>query len=105
MKETKKEKLAREYHSTERIEWVKAQPCVACGEAGHHLREAHHTRNGGLSRKAGYETIVPLCHVCHYEYHALGRDTFRKRAFITKTWAELAAETHARWLEYLEGME
>ena len=30
-----------------------------------------HTVTGGTGRKAGYETIVPLCHRCHdwYDLH------------------------------------
>ena len=105
MPETRKQKRDREYGSAERLEFVKALPCVACGAVGRQLRECHHTRVDGTARKAGYKTIVPLCFGCHTRYHAEGRDTFRERMGIDKTWAELAAETEAAWLEYSEGLE
>ncbi len=116
MKETKAEKkrakFAREYHSEERVEWVSKQPCCACGYDGPVPRDNSHVASGGMGRKADYDKIVPHCVNrpldggveigCHSAYHALGRDRLRAIFNVSSTWAELAAETEARWLEYLE---
>jgi len=53
----------RVYGSKERVEWVQSLPCLACGKGP---SENAHTENGGMGRKAGYATIVPLCP----EHHA-----------------------------------
>ncbi len=113
--EKKRAKFAREFGSVERVEWVHEEPCVVCGYAGPKPRDNHHTKGDGTSRKGPYESIVPLCKSrwnanlgmvvpgCHTLVHSEGVDTFRERRGITKEWAELAAETQSRWLEYLEG--
>ena len=58
-KQRKAKNWTRSYHSEERVEWVKRQPCAKCGVVGY--SQNAHTEGGGMGRKAGYDTIVPLC--------------------------------------------
>jgi hypothetical protein len=51
------------YGPPERIRWVASLRC-ACGCGGTPCENAH-TTNAGLSRKAGYDTIIPLTPKCH----------------------------------------
>lgn len=63
--------FARCYHSKERVAWVKSLPCVICAGLSPFIaavtgpRDNAHTESGGAGRKAGYETIVPLCRNHH----------------------------------------
>lgn len=58
---TKKD-FARIYGSKARVEWVKRQPCVACGVVGY-SENAHVAPKGeaGTGYKADAKWIVPLC--------------------------------------------
>lgn len=56
----RKREFARCYGSKARVEFVKSLPCAACKVQGH-SSNAHLLGNGGLSRKADYTTIGPLC--------------------------------------------
>jgi hypothetical protein len=58
----KKRAFVRAYHSVERVEWVKRQPCAACGIVGH-SHNAHCPPKGeaGTSYKADSKWIAPLC--------------------------------------------
>ncbi len=81
----KRREFARAYHSAERVEWVKALPCVACGVVG--FSENAHVASGGAGRKADASQIVPLCshdtpygsYGCHRSLHNLGHKTFELR--------------------------
>jgi hypothetical protein len=111
-KKRKPSEFARIYGSKERVAWVKAQPCVVCGRGP---CENAHTEVGGIGYKAGYETIVPLCFQtttrrvggitfesigCHRALHNMGRLSFQ--FFNRVDLSTLAAETHTRWLAYLQ---
>lgn len=48
------------YGSRKRVEAIKAMPCTVPNCPGGPCHNAH-TENGGMGRKAGWETIVPLC--------------------------------------------
>ena len=85
--------FARIYGSKARVRWVKAQPCVSCGEGP--CQNAH-TKNGGMGRKADYDTIVPLCFPCHDEFH---HGILRASK---EWWAEQARLTEIRWTRYAE---
>ena len=61
--------FARVYGSKARVEWMRAQPCVACGQGP---CETAHTKSGGVGRKADYHDTVPLCVSCHRLQHAKG---------------------------------
>ena len=54
--------FARCYGSKERVQAIKALPCWNCRKR--HAENAH-TESGGTGRKAGWETVVDLCGVCH----------------------------------------
>jgi hypothetical protein len=90
---------ARAYGADERLSWVKAQPCVVCGSVtytdGEPDNHNHHTKNGGMSRKADAATIVPLCHTDHRLYHD-GRMAQYDKDF----WARKAKETEGAWKLY-----
>ncbi len=48
------------YGSPARRKWIKTLPCSACGVVGY-SEGAHVLGNGGMSRKADYDTQAPLC--------------------------------------------
>jgi len=95
---------ARVYGDEARQAWLRARPCIVCGAGP---VELHHTRNGGLSRKADAATLVPLCARHHREYHDTG--IVRARVWMpfilshewityTKHWfRKKAAELDAKW--------
>lgn len=88
--------FARVYGSPERAEFVKGLPCCACGRWP---SDNHHTENGGMSRKAGYLTIVPLCGMCHRLLHNVGKKSFETRYGLSlPTQAKL---TEMLWQRYL----
>lgn len=87
--------FSRIYGSKARVRWVKASPCVCCdAETGRNHN--HHTENGGMGRKADYDTIVSLCPTCHTEHHS---GVFKGSK---EWWASKAAETERQWREVAE---
>lgn len=86
-------KFAREYHSAERVQWIAAQPCIVSGAGP---CENVHVKGDGMSRKAGYEHIVPMTTHWHRELHRTGVRSFAEIHRID--FAKAAAWTHARWL-------
>lgn len=80
----------------ERIQWMHWQPSVVSGRVP--CVNAH-TANGGKSRKAGYQTIVPLTYVEHQELHQHGVDTFGLKYGVDLV-AE-AVKINDRWEQYL----
>lgn len=66
--------FARCYGSKARVAWIKSMPCIACSGL-HPLfgmtagpSDNAHTAHDGMGRKAGYDTIVPLCRNHHRRY-------------------------------------
>ncbi len=104
------------YHSLDRVVFVNHLPCASCGAEPTAYEDRDfveisnaHTRNGGMSRKGGYKTIVPLCvrlfgPGCHGRQHQHGwsvlpaLDTPGKRQ-------SAAARTEAAWLASLPPTE
>ncbi len=95
--------FARIYGSKERVAWVKSQPCVYCnalspffGESQRGPSHNAHTVTGGMGRKAGFETIVPLCasHHRRYDEHLKPFDDPDLRHILKTIWARSIA---ARW--------
>lgn len=68
-KPRKPSEYARIYGSRERVAWIKSLPCMECG--GTPCENAHIT-TGGMGRKAGADTIVPLCPKHHRLQHVKG---------------------------------
>jgi hypothetical protein len=89
----KAKEWARAYESPERVEWIKALPCVVCGKRP---SENAHTVTGGMSRKANADTIVPLCKAHHRELHKAGRRTFEAK-HGTGDLLELARGIDMQW--------
>lgn len=60
------------YHSKERVLFVKGRGCLYCrmtfGQPVYPNVHNAHTESGGSGRKAGYETIIPLCATHHSAY-------------------------------------
>lgn len=88
----KAEKFAREYGSAERVDWVRRQPCVACG---HGPSENAHVRTGGMGRKADACWVAPICTPCHATLHRIGAKSFEAAHQIDLD--HEAAITDARW--------
>lgn len=64
---------ARVYHSRAFVTFTKRQPCYACGST--RGCDVAHGRTDGMGRKAGWETIFPLCsgiNGCHAQQHRAG---------------------------------
>lgn len=98
--------FARCYHSRERVRFVKGLACVAC-VALHPLfvfvkngeRDNAHTVTDGAGRKAGYETIVPLCRSHHrcYDEHRRPFDNDKARDWLKG----LAPRIEAMWQSHV----
>ena len=70
-RERRQAERERAYGPKARREWLTRQPCVACGRVPTEDRpnHQHHTKGGGVGRKADADTIVPLCPTCHRLHH------------------------------------
>jgi hypothetical protein len=97
-KKRKPSEFARIYGSKARVEWIKGLPCAvntygnaACGDQS----ENAHTASGGTGRKAGHETIAPLCHYHHRLLHSEGVRSFSE--FYDLDLPAIAAATQTRW--------
>ena len=89
-----REETQRVYGGPERIEWLKAQPCVVMG-CGRGPCEVAHTQNGGTGRKADACHTVSLCPAHHRELHAIGVRTWESLHRLDL--AALAAHTERQW--------
>ncbi len=88
-------KFAREFHSETRLDWIASLPCTACGGGP---CENHHISTGGMSKRAHYSLIIPLCFTHHREWHTIGRDSFAAKYGINPA---VEAERIAKaWYEY-----
>ena len=64
----------RRYENTKYTQWIKRQPCCACGNGSD---DPHHiTGNGfgGMATKAHDLFVIPLCRRCHDSLHANTQD-------------------------------
>lgn len=88
--------LARAFGGEERVVWIQAQPCIACGRGP---STNAHVRSGGASRRADAQWIVPLCPPCHTELHQFGQKTFEAvHGIDLGHWAQVI---DARWDAYV----
>ena len=94
-RERRKAERERAYGPKERREWLTRQPCVSCGLIGTDERpnHQHHTKGGGVGRKADADTIVPLCPTCHRLHH----DGHQ----LDVEWGGEARRIEAAWQDYL----
>lgn len=84
----------RAYGSEDRVEWMRAQPSIISGKRP---SVNAHTRNGGISRKADANTIVPITDEEHRLVHQHGWSYF---GLTPDQLDEHAAETERRWLAH-----
>ena len=100
----------RSHHSAARVQWVKQQPCAISGATGYPLRVNAHTVTGGTSRKANYDTIIPLDARLHAKQHQQGWAAVFQQVGIVVTDAQdmrawlwsRAAATQTRWLAHAD---
>lgn len=86
----------RQYHSFERVLWVKSQRCATCQNRGGSPIHNSHVRSRGAG--GGYADIIPQCSHCHAELHRLGLQSFaRIFGFTVQVLHEIAAEIEAAW--------
>ncbi len=93
----KKSEFARCYHSVERVEFVNGLPCCVRGFHYGPMQNAH-TETGGIGRKAGYKSIVPMCFTHHHDLHASGAETFQRDCNIDLS--REAKLTDERWASH-----
>lgn len=102
----RKREWARAYHSQERVAFVQRLPCCVCVSRPWPLpmgeSQNAHTESDGAGRKAGYQTIAPICHAHHRNLHQVGAVTFAR--FYAIDLAQCAANTQAAWLAHLEAV-
>jgi hypothetical protein len=84
------------YGSTARVRFVTRQPCAACGYEGAYHRQNAHTTTGGMSLKAHYTTIIPLCGPCHTKQHGSG---WLAIGMTAESCRRAADQTERAWLE------
>lgn len=68
----KAREFQRAYGGEERVHWMQARPCVACGSKP---SENAHVGAGGIGRKGDAATVVPLCASCHKVLHPCAAET------------------------------
>lgn len=101
------EDFNRIYGSKERAEWVKTLPCFAISLAARGFNVGPcsgeivnmHTATGGMSYKAGFETIAPGCDGHHKKFGNYDPpfDTKTVRNMVK----DVAARTQANWIARL----
>jgi hypothetical protein len=105
-----KAETTRIYGTEAHQKWLRDMPCLGCARMGtedrpHHL---HHTKTGGMGKKANAAWQVPLCSECHGNLHLFGPKWFERAyadmlgGFTLRDWA---ANHAAAWLRWQEGGE
>lgn len=108
----KAENFRRAYGGKGRVEWIKTQPCIVFarrfrGPFGWGTAQCFgaienaHTVTGGASRKAGAETVIPLCRWHHSLLHRKGRAAFEDQYGVSLTYE--AARIEQRWQSVAAG--
>lgn len=91
------------YLSRAFVRFTHAAPCAACGST--RGSDAAHTQNDGMGRKAGWETIAPLCsgiNGCHAAQHRAGWGAIG----MTEEGRRRAAANHRlAWADSLKGVD
>jgi hypothetical protein len=78
-----------------RVEFVQSLPCIVCQSFP---SDNMHIKGDGVSRKAGYQWIVPCCRTHHEDAHRIGIKTFARAFDIDLELAAIA--TQQQWLAY-----
>jgi hypothetical protein len=87
-----KKRAAERGGDEEHLAWIRKQPCSGCNARG--PNDAHHPTGAGLALKAPDREAVPLCRLCHTQYHdGTGRfegwSKAEKRAWMALNSAQL----------------
>lgn len=93
------EKWLRAYGSEERVDFVKALPCVVNFRCDGPVQNAHHG-TGGTGRKADADRIFPCCTKHHAEIHQQGVISFQEKYDVDLDW--WCAATEKAWLFHQE---
>lgn len=48
--------------------WLRSRPCARCGAYG---VQVHHRTGAGMALRGHDDKGIPLCHICHGDFHAL----------------------------------
>lgn len=93
------------FGSEARVRFVASLPCLAHSPICHGEIHNHHTKNGGMGKKAPASSVVPLCAVHHAAIHTMGRATFaflydldleRESARVEAMWQSFSGSTDDR---------
>ena len=88
--------FARNFHSRERVEWIRDLPCALTGLEG----QSHNAHMKSRGAGGTYEDIVPLSFRGHRDYDELGEEEFEARYGTTKAEVKgLAAHYQLIWEE------
>ena len=87
-KEIQDHKFRTQFHSKERVAFMRKQPCevtgLLAGEGwGEEVVNAH-MRGGGTGRRASYKYIVPLRWMAHTDFDTLSEKQWKKKYGRTK---------------------
>ena len=85
------------YRDKKYLAFVRELDCCACG--AHGPSDPHHAiSGGGVGLKPSDAVTIPLCRMCHSEFHQMGILSFQKKHGISIA-AEIATCLH----QYLTG--
>lgn len=104
--ERDKERFQAQFHSAERVEFIRQLPCEVTGFlAGLGFLEEvvnAHTEGGGVGRKGPYTSIVPLRWRVHTDFDEMPENRFEVKYNRSKqSIRDTAPHYHALWLEHV----
>jgi len=95
-RERTKALFARNFHSQERVEWIRDLPCAVTMLEG----QSHNAHMKSRGSGGTYHDIVPLSFRAHRDYDELGEEEFEDIYFTTKAEVKsLAAHYQLMWEE------
>ena len=86
-KERSEERFARQFHSKERVEWVKSQPCHVTRQKGNIVNAHMKSRGSGGT----YADIVPLDWTVHFDFDTMPAQKFEQKYKYSKKLVRKAA--------------
>tara|TARA_R110002110_G_scaffold104794_2_gene263915 strand:- start:51 stop:368 length:318 start_codon:yes stop_codon:yes gene_type:complete len=95
-RERKKALFARNFHSQERVEWIRSLPCALTGIEG----QSHNAHMKSRGSGGTWHHIVPLSTAAHRDYDELDKVHFAAKYGTTKAAVKsLAAHYQLMWEE------
>lgn len=86
------------FRSAEYLSHVRRHPCCIC--ASRREVQAHHIGRHGTSIKADDTMTVPLCALCHEEWHRTGRVGHLVRKAVELEFWRAAALAMGSWIRH-----